>query len=1378
MFKRSLALVLSALIIVSSIFCLFTVNASAADGDNLIISPTTVTSLSKATTPESRETVWLRNSGGSAGVSTEDGELVAYRKGYAGGHFFTNTFKIEKNSKYLLSFEVKGSSVNKYSNNSTASDGSTVEIPRGIDFAFHDFASVNNTGAIAYTTAYREGRSDYAHDSKYSNKRSDITITWNIELPDGSTESYSTKRYSSFGRKIGTTDAPTDVLKSVNLDDLYSDWRTVTCELTTPDSDEYTANEIALAFILPSNATEVYIKNASIRKDVPKEPAPTSVPLKIVDADGNAHPFANHITASTSVTDNGDDTYTLNATFDDMDGVNEFGGFYEGEKLLSTETTLTVDDKVDLNKVTAKIVCRSVISGGLGFEGYENDTNLRVDPLGEGTPLYDDKWGVSYTSGYETETSSYKILSTYGDVTTLYTPSYDSEAGAFDATGSITVKPYSGNSMIYFVARYRNVVRRLDNLKPNTKYAISFYTYNLSQWDFFSKVFVADTHLILSNGKTPSGESFKAYASYTTPTTTDEYGKTVIADASKVRNWNKITLEFTTDEDDTELYLYFNQQVGNNTSKTSKQFIDNLACAPVPAELPNITEVPVYVVDTNGYAHPSPEEVPATTTAVYNSDDTVTVSIDYDDMDTINVFKGWYEGDKFLSSDTTYTLGADVNEHKVKAKILCRSVITGGMGFESYKELTSLRVSNTETDGNLQNIPPFDDRWGQIYSSYQATNDYAFDIKATYGDVRTKYAPTINAETGKWNTDYITVKPHSGNSMFYFAARFRTIVRKLDNLKPNTNYQLSFYTYNLTEWDFLDTAVIADSYLLKNGYTTSKDGVNVYSFYKASTVSQDGEAVLANENQVRNWSKVTINFTTDSDDTELYLHLRQEVGNNSGTTGKQFIDDLTCTETVIGYAGNAIRAKNGDKPQALRYKFYIDNAKLNSFSGMTTSKIGLLAVKNEVLGNDILEIGKKYTVDGEERNIIDVTVNPETNFQYVDGDVKNTYFTAALYNIGAKGGAVDYDAFTKDYSVRPYIIYKDENGSEMLIYGDTVGANVFNVMYTIVRDNTSDEDVATVKSMLQNETLGGKYLAWQPTNSWYIGESQAKDYAYSFAVVGDTQKTTGYYPDKLHYTYDWIINNAEDKNIQYVMGLGDITEWLDPKTEWPLAMEQLERLEAAGINQSIVRGNHDGTSYFDKHVTMDKFGNNLTGSYDNTMKNTYRLITIGGVKYMMLTLNLFPTDAEIAWAKGIVDAHPDYNVILTTHAYFDHDMSLTQDDDIDWVDDKNAANSGQDIYDKLVSQCSNIVLVMCGHRYPPDDGPNYRITTREDGSKVMEMMINPQRMESNGGRSYGMLAMLYISEDGKSVQLEYFSTISGMFYKDKFQFEFELDLVD
>ena len=120
---------------------------------------------------------------------------------------------------------------------------------------------------------------------------------------------------------------------------------------------------------------------------------------------------------------------------------------------------------------------------------------------------------------------------------------------------------------------------------------------------------------------------------------------------------------------------------------------------------------------------------------------------------------------------------------------------------------------------------------------------------------------------------------------------------------------------------------------------------------------------------------------------------------------------------------------------------------------------------------------------------------------------------------------------------------------------------------------------------------------------------------------------------------------------------------------------------------------------------------------------------------------------------------------------------LQQDSDLYNVPDISVANSGQDLYDKLVSKYSNIVLVMCGHSSPEDYGPAYQINTREDGSKVVQMMINHQQLESVDGRSYGMLAMLYFGEDGKTVQLEYFSTVNGMYYMDKFQYKFELDLI-
>jgi len=71
-----------------------------------------------------------------------------------------------------------------------------------------------------------------------------------------------------------------------------------------------------------------------------------------------------------------------------------------------------------------------------------------------------------------------------------------------------------------------------------------------------------------------------------------------------------------------------------------------------------------------------------------------------------------------------------------------------------------------------------------------------------------------------------------------------------------------------------------------------------------------------------------------------------------------------------------------------------------------------------------------------------------------------------------------------------------------------------------------------------------------------------KDYAYAFVVVGDTQVLC--YRDSIKGTdymsqiYDWIIENKEEKKIEYVFGLGDITDNSTVK-EWEIAKEPIPR---------------------------------------------------------------------------------------------------------------------------------------------------------------------------------------------------------------------------
>ena len=838
-------------------------------------------------------------------------------------------------------------------------------------------------------------------------------------------------------------------------------------------------------------------------------------------------------------------------------------------------------------------------------------------------------------------------------------------------------------------------------------------------------------------------------------------------------SWYEDTvITFTTNATDTSYQIFFkmNEFVDKTINANNEVYFKNVKIID-----PNAKREDFVIVseDVNGETIADVNDLSVVeTVATDNGDGTVTAEVIYENNSDMLIFKGWYENDTLKSNDESYTfISNEVNASFLTAKFVNRNILIGAGGFETYGAGESLRVSPAG-EGVLPEGGSFGmwSNWPtneEITTGYECENvNYCLVDIAAGEQKNLSYLSELNWNEATDETthtvDTVSVSPHSGNKMLRIKAPYRSMIRKIDNLKPSSNYTLSFYVWNPDRWTCLRNAVISDTVDLKT-YSLENDTSKTYDYYKGMTaVKFNPDTGLDEDVPVREWQKITLNFSTDADDEYLYLHLAFARSGLGSTTGNVYFDDMVCTEDVFANSGNAIR----ENDSALRYKFAVPNEFLAEYyEGATLNKGGLLVdtVEDNLLVGSAL---KEATVT-------------ENNYQYVNGDSSHTYFTAALYNIGKKGVRTDYTAYKNDYKVRPYVIYEKADGTQFIIYGDTVTANIFDVMYQIKYQSTSEEDVAIVDAMLQNEALYNVYVDWQPTDYFYAAKSTASDYAYSMAVVGDIQITSYKHTDKLHHLYDWILDNKDDKNIQYVLGLGDITDQ-DNDWEYAAVEEQLKRLQNAGIDQSIVRGNHDW--HFNDYITFDEYGNGLV-SFDGTMRNTYRLTTIGGVKYMMLTLDFFPTDDAVNWAAEVIEAHPDYNVILTTHAYYKTGMTigngeLQQDEDLYNVPDISVANSGQDLYDKLVSKYSNIVLVMCGHASTEDYGPAYEISERADGSRVVQMMINHQQLESVDGRSYGMLAMFYFGNDGKTVKLEYFSTVNGMYYMDKFQYEFELDLID
>ncbi|MBQ7354068.1 MAG: metallophosphoesterase, partial [Clostridia bacterium] len=291
-------------------------------------------------------------------------------------------------------------------------------------------------------------------------------------------------------------------------------------------------------------------------------------------------------------------------------------------------------------------------------------------------------------------------------------------------------------------------------------------------------------------------------------------------------------------------------------------------------------------------------------------------------------------------------------------------------------------------------------------------------------------------------------------------------------------------------------------------------------------------------------------------------------------------------------------------------------------------------------------------------------------------------------------------------------------------------------------------------------------------SKWFTEKDALKDYAYSFAVVGDTQIVNYFYPEELSKIYDWIVDNVEEKNIQYVFGLGDITD-KDLTAEWNRANENFAKLDGL-VPYSVIRGNHDSIEKFDANVaTNATYTSQFDGFYGtDSALNSWRTLTVGQTEYLMITLDYGASDEVLAWAGDIIASHPDHKVIITTHAYLYRDGTTLDQGDVCPPATSGGYNNGDHMWEKLISKYENISLVMSGH--DPCDNVVVTQSIGEHGNVVTQMLVDPQGIDKREGAT-GMVTMLYFSEDGSEVQVETYSTVREKYYLEENQFSFEMD---
>ena len=240
---------------------------------------------------------------------------------------------------------------------------------------------------------------------------------------------------------------------------------------------------------------------------------------------------------------------------------------------------------------------------------------------------------------------------------------------------------------------------------------------------------------------------------------------------------------------------------------------------------------------------------------------------------------------------------------------------------------------------------------------------------------------------------------------------------------------------------------------------------------------------------------------------------------------------------------------------------------------------------------------------------------------------------------------------------------------------------------------------------------------------------------FTVVLLPDTQFYSEKYPETYVAQTMWIRERVKVDNIKFVVCLGDIVQNAHIEKEWENA-DQAARILDGVVPYSAVPGNHDlvtkdkvitrDSTLYNKYFGIARFQNEpwYRGHLGSTNDNNYCEFQAAGRDFLVLSLEFAPRDEVLQWAADVCRKHPAHNVILATHSYLNLQGRTTGQAKVA----DSTANSGQQMWDKLVRQQPNIFMVACGHF----GGVNLLRSVNDSGKGVIEILTDYQNLQQGG----------------------------------------------
>ncbi|MFT3927021.1 MAG: metallophosphoesterase [Myxococcales bacterium] len=320
-------------------------------------------------------------------------------------------------------------------------------------------------------------------------------------------------------------------------------------------------------------------------------------------------------------------------------------------------------------------------------------------------------------------------------------------------------------------------------------------------------------------------------------------------------------------------------------------------------------------------------------------------------------------------------------------------------------------------------------------------------------------------------------------------------------------------------------------------------------------------------------------------------------------------------------------------------------------------------------------------------------------------------------------------------------------------------------------------------SQAERDALAASGWTYETISFYAAPAAPVVDTKFTIAVMPDTQQEVR--PTEPRNLNDvrfrnrtqWLVDHEDELDLRFVAHSGDVVNWGERDAyQYSVVVDGVQPLVQAGVPFAFTPGNHDtravcaggsacpGESASTNVRLLPLFSQNfnplfaVSGRYEaNKLDNYYTLFEAGGVKWMLLSLELWPRSQVIDWAKSAVQSHPTHNVFVVTHMYLDGNGNIATDNG------GYGANSPRFLFDNLIKQYANIRLVFSGH--------TGLAASREDtglnGNKIASFMQtfhstnNPVRLVEIDTAANQVKTWIYAPQTNTSYP-EYDRTVTGL----------------